>query len=422
MKNRQKQLVGIAAVIVLAIAGLLLGSRIGHSADKDDTSAASASPAADRTSNGDSVVHMPAATQARIGIRTQVLTAQKLKPQLVAYGRLEEDPSRSFVLRAPISGILRSASGSNWPSLGEHLAAGATIGTIQPRFTPAERIGLTTQLTTAESDLKAGTATLAAARSAYHRAKVLNADNKNVSDQVLQDAAARLQAEEAKYQAAKETVQRIQASLQTAKPAGGRQLVVERGGDVIALMAQPGESIEPGSPILRVTNLNHLLARVDIPVGRHVPASVTTAQIVAVGFEREPIPARRIAVAVPAGTPQQGQPPQTEGEAFLFRLANNLFGLRPGLAVTAYIDLPSPPQPGVIVPQSAVVRYQGSGFAYVQTAKDQFVRKQLPLDRPTKSGYFTSHNFQPGDRVVVVGAESLLSEELKSLISGADND
>lgn len=412
----------MGALIVLTIAGLLLGSRIGHSANKDDSEAKSASSAADQTSNGDSVIHMAPATQARIGIRTQALTAQKLKPELVAYGRLEEDPSRSFVLRAPISGILHDPPGSNWPSLGEHLAAGAVVGRIEPRFTPAERIGLSTQLTTAESDLKASTATLAAARSAYHRAKILNADDKNVSDQVLQDATARLQAEEAKYQAAKQTVRQIRASLQAADPAGSRQLVLERGGDVVEVMAQPGESIEPGSPILRVTNLNHLLARVDIPVGQHIPASVTVARIMPVGFGQETIAATRIAIAVPTSVLSSTQLQQTQGEAFLFRLKSTLFGLRPGVSVTAYIDLPGPPRLGVIIPQSAVVRYQGSGFAYVQTAKDQFVRKQLPLDHPTNSGYFTSRNFQPGDRVVVVGAESLLSEELKSLISGADND
>jgi biotin carboxyl carrier protein len=301
--------------------------------------------------------------------------------------------------------------------MGEHLADRAVVGTIQPRFTPSERISLTSQLTTAKSDLIAGTAAVSAARSAYERTKVLNADNKNVSDQVLQDAAARLQAEEARYRAANQTVQQIQASLQSADPAGSRQLVVERGGEVVELIAQPGESIEPGAPILRVAKLNQLLARIDIPVGEHVPASVTTAKIVPVGFESQPIVARRIAVALASGSAVPGQ---AQGEAFLFRLDNITFGLRPGVAVTAYIDSVGPLQEGVIIPQSAVVRFQGSGFAYVQTASNEFLRKQVSLDSPTGGGYFTTRNFQPGDRVVVVGAESLLSEEFKAQISDED--
>ncbi|MGH9582601.1 MAG: hypothetical protein ACRD4O_06670, partial [Bryobacteraceae bacterium] len=236
MTNRQKQF-GFAAAVALAIAGLFIWSRMGNKQDPDATSPI---PAADQAPNRDAVLHMNPATQARVGLRTQVLTAQNLKPELVAYGKLEEDPSRSFTLRAPISGILHYAPGRGWPSLGEHLADGAVIGMIEPRFTPAERLGLNNQLATAESNLKASTATVSAARAAYERTEILNADEKNVSDQVLQDATARLQAEEAKLQAAGQTVRQIEASLRLANPAGGRRLVVERGGDVVELMAQPG--------------------------------------------------------------------------------------------------------------------------------------------------------------------------------------
>jgi hypothetical protein len=356
---------------------------------------------------------MKSANQSRIGLRTQVLQLQSLKPELIAYGKLEEDPSRSFILRAPISGILQYASGRDWPGMGEHLTDGAMIGRIEPRFTPAERISLNNQLTTAESELKASTASVSAARSTYERTKILNADNKNVSDQALQDATARLQAEEARFQAATQTVRQIRGSVQAADPAGSRQLIVERGGEVVELIARPGEAVEPGSPILRVAKLNQLLARIDIPVGQHLPPPVTTARIVPVGFEPEPIPAQRIAVAIAAGTPAQG-------ESFLFRLTESRFGLRPGVSVTAYLDLPGPSQSAVVIPQSAVVRFQGSGFAYVQTAVDEFVRKQVSLERPTRAGYFTTGNFQPGDRVVIAGAQTLLSEEFKSQISDTD--
>lgn len=416
MTKKQRQIGVVAiAVVALALIAMFLRSRMGNSFKDEDEETASPKAAVAQTPNGNSVLHLKSASQSRIGVRTQVLTRQTLKPELVAYGRLEEDPSRSFMLRAPISGILHYAPGRDWPSMGEHLADGAVAGLIEPRFTPAERISLNTQLTTAESELKASTATVSAARSAYERTKILNADNKNVSDQVLQDATARLQAEEGRFQAAIQTVQQIKASLQSADPTGSRRLIVERGGEVVELIAQPGESIEPGSPILRVAKLNQLLARIDIPVGQHVPASVTTARIAPAGFEHEPIPAQRIAVA-PAVDPR------IQGEAFLFRLANNLFGLRPGVAVTAYLNLPGASQPGVVIPQSAVVRFQGSGFAYVQTASDQFVRKQVSLDHATGNGYFVTGNFQPGDRVVAAGAEALLSEEFKSQISGADTD
>jgi hypothetical protein len=399
--------------MAVSVWGLLFLRRTADTPDRQQTEQTRTGSEAARPAGGEPVLHLTPATQVGMGLRTQVLVPQNLKPELVAYGKLEENPSRSFVLRAPISGVLHYAPGREWPSVGEHLADGAVAGIIEPRFTPAERISLNNQLATAQSELTASTATVSAARAAYDRAKVLNEDNKNVSDQVLQDATAHLQAEEARYQAARRTVGHIEASLQSGEPAGTRQLVVERGGEVVELIAQPGEAIEPGSPILRVARLNQLLARVNIPVGQHVPASVTNVKIVPVGFEDEPILAKRIAVA-PAVDPR------IQGEVFLFRLTRIPFGLRPGFAVTAYLNLPGPSQPGVVIPQSAVVRHQGLGFAYVQITTDQFVRRQVSLDNPIDTGYFVSRSFEPGDHVVVAGAESLLSEEFKSQIPETD--
>jgi hypothetical protein len=66
------------------------------------------------------------------------------------------------------------------------------------------------------------------------------------------------------------------------------------------------------------------------------------------------------------------------------------------------------------------VRFQGAGFAYVQIAADAFVRKPVPLDRPTNGGFFVTQDFQPGDPLVVIGAQSLLSEEFKSQVTDTD--
>lgn len=126
--------------MALALIGIFFRSRMGNSFEKEDADAASHQPAVAHAQNGDSVLHIKPATQSRTGLRTQLLTRQELKPELVAYGRLEEDPSRSFILRAPISGILHYAPGRDWPSMGEHLADEAVVGMIEPRFTPAERI------------------------------------------------------------------------------------------------------------------------------------------------------------------------------------------------------------------------------------------------------------------------------------------
>jgi hypothetical protein len=401
----QRTIFVIAAWLALVTASLAT-SGCSRGSQANDATQKAAPERVSQTSAGDPLLRLEPASQTRIGLRTQVLTPQTIQPEIVAYGRLEEDPSRSFILRAPSAGILHFALGRDWPSIGQHLADNDLVGMMEPRLVPAERIALTNQLATARSEFSASTASVAAARSAYERARILNADNKNVSDRVVEDATARLNAEEARLKTATDTIQLLENSLQSAGPTGNRPLTVERGGDVVEIMAQPGESIEQGSPILRIARLDRLLARVDVPVGQHIPATFSRARIFAVGYENTPIPGENIALAATVD-------PKSQGESFLFRLTRTMFGLRPGLAVTARISVPGPRAKGVVIPSSAIVRVAGNSYAYVQIGSDQFVRKQVPLENPVEGGYFTATKLLAADRVVVEGAQLLLSEEFK---------
>jgi hypothetical protein len=160
-----------------------------------------------------------------------------------------------------------------------------------------------------------------------------------------------------------------------------------------------------------VAKLDRLFARVDVPVGEHVPPTVPTARIVAVGYEDAPVLADRVGLAATSD-------PAAQGQSFLFRLRETRFGLRPGLAVTARIALSGPRTQGIVIPSSALVRLAGKSYVYVQTAANEFVRKEVTLDQPTEDGYLSARTVAAGDRVVVQGAQLLLSEEFKSQIAG----
>lgn len=409
MNRLFKLVLGVAAAAI--VAGLLIRSFLANRAElareaQSDQPIASASGVR-RGANGETVIRFAPEMQQRLGIAAEALAGTRRPLEALAYGHLEEDPSRSFVVRAPVAGNARDAANRAWPEVGQTLADGTVIGAVEPRLAPADRITLGDRLSSARADEESGRASLAAAQAALDRARMLNADDKNMSDKAVQDAEARAAAERARLAAAGRSVRLIQSSLASMDGAAA-PLAVDRGGQVVEVMAHPGESVEAGQPVVRVARFDRLLARVDVPAGDVVPAGVPAALIVPLGYESRPIRAQRVSLAAAID-------PKTQGQAFLFRVPDPSFALRPGLSVTAYLQLPGAARQGVVVSRAAVVHQAGRTWVYVQTAAGQFARREVSLEDPTAEGWFT-RSIAAGTRIVTAGAQALLSEEFKSQI------
>jgi hypothetical protein len=398
----------LAIVVAAAIVGGLVWSYLAHRSELA-AEGQSDQPIKNPTrvtqgSGGEVVVKFDPETQRRMDIQTAPVVLLSKRQEIAAYGHLEEDPSRSFVLRAPLAGTIQ---GEPWPNTGQTLPDRSGIGHIEPRLAPVDRITLADRLAAAKGDTESGTAALAAARAALERARTLNADDKNVADRVVQEAEAKVAAEQAHLGAATQTVKLIESSLASTQDRT-IPLELERGGQVVEVLAHPGESIEAGQPILRVMRFDQLLARVDVPAGETVSGNVATARLAILGREDRPLRGERVALAPSVD-------PKTQGQPFVFRVSDPSLTLRPGLALTAYLDVPGPPRAGVAIVRSAVVRQAGKSWAYVQTAADLFARREVVLEEPTAEGWFT-RSLKAGDRVVIAGAQTLLSEEFKSQI------
>lgn len=401
----------LGGVAIAVIAGALIWSFLANRAElaaeaQSDQPIASASRVS-KSASGDTIVKFTAEMQQRLDIRIEAVAAATKPREIVAYGHLEEDPSRSFVSRAPVSGTAHEAPGHRWPDLGQTVADGTTLGSIEPRLAPADRITLGDRLSSARAEAESGQAALAAAQAALTRDRTLNADDKNVADRVVQEAEAKVAAEQARVTAADRSIRLIESSL-TSMSSAAVPLELDRGGQVVEVLVHPGESIEAGQPMVRVTRFDRLLARVDVPAGDVAAGNIVAANIVPLGYENRPIRGERISLAAAVD-------PKTQGQPFLFRVPDPSFTLRPGLSVTAYLEVPGAPRKGVVVPRAAVVRQSGKTWVYVQTAADQFVRREVNLEDPTAEGWFT-RSLSPGDRVASTGAQALLSEEFKSQI------
>ncbi len=407
----------LLAVVILAVsAGLLFWSYQNHHAQlvaEATAGTAIENPAKVVTENGEPVVSLDDEIQDKMGVKSEVIRAVTERPHVVAYGVLEEDTAGSFILRAPLAGTIQGSAGKAWPAPGDTLADGLNIGQIEPRLAPADRVNLNDRLASAQADVESIRPGLAAAQTALARTRTLNADDKNVSDRALQEAEARVATEQAKLNGAQQSVRLLTAALASTRDAAV-PLELTRGGVVVEVLAHPGEAAESGQPLLRLARFDKLLARVDVPAGEAVAPGITTASIVPLGNNARPLTGERINFAAAID-------PKTQGQPFLFRITDSSNSLRPGLSVTAWLETPGTARTGAVVPRAAVLWQGGKSWVYVQTDKEKFARREVVLEDPATTGWFT-RSLKPDDKVVTRGAQMLLSEEFKSQIRVEDDN
>jgi multidrug efflux pump subunit AcrA (membrane-fusion protein) len=260
---------------------------------------------------------------------------------------------------------------------------------LRPRRISFGRVLDPTPLVTLDDDLASAEAALAASRAEYERSQKLLAAGENTSRKNAETAEAQFRADEIKA-----------SGLQ-------RRALLEWG---------PAFAVsDPGARRTLIDKLvkgSVSLVRLDLLPGDALPEEPKRAVLLALGREKEPIVTDSIAAAADVD-------PKTQAQGYLLRVENAPFPLRPGMALTGWLELPEAPRAGFAVPRSAVLRHDGRTWVYVQEEEEKFLRKPVTLDSPLEGekGWFVdgqTGGIGPDDLLVVTGAESLLSEELKA--------
>jgi hypothetical protein len=222
------------------------------------------------------------------------------------------------------------------------------------------------------------------------RAKQLKKDS-NISERAFQDAQTAFSQNRAAAQA-------LLLKIQT----GWGRKIAENLGPVEV----PSGTQRQPDKILEGLRENTILIRIDLPQGERLENQAQTARIVSLAESATPVTATCFDL-LPA------MDPQTQQQGILFSADQSPTNrLTPGEAVTAFIKIPGEPVSGVVVPVGAILRHEGKAWAYVQTETNQFSRTEIPLDRFTDNGWFVSENLSATNRVVVTGAQTVLSAEL----------
>jgi len=268
---------------------------------------------------------------------------------------------------------------------------GLKTETLQPAELPMEvkgygRVVDPAPLSMLLAEEISASASLEASTKEYQRLKGLYAQEQNVSTRALEAAEATMKKDQALVEAAK-----TKLSLTVGQAAMNQSNVQE--------------VIRP------FTSFQAALVRIDLPFGESLKVTPQSGRMAALSAEEHPIPAEFLGPAPAAD-------PQTQGQGFLFVLRTN--ALPPGAAVIGWLQMPGETQRGIIVPRAAIVRHEGELFVYVQTDEETFRRQEIHAERPVENGWFVRTGLAPPDKVVVTGAQQLLSEELKAMSGGEE--
>jgi hypothetical protein len=245
-------------------------------------------------------------------------------------------------------------------------------------------------LITLNAQIASARAVLDASRAEFERTKFLHAHQQNISLKDLETAQARFHTDEAQFD-------RL------------NQQLADQWGEEIAAMTPD----KRGALISALVRRTVALIRVSLPTGQSPAAVPGWARVTVLGFERQPLTTRRVWIA-PAVDPM------FQGQSYLLEVAEGKFPLRPGAAVSAAMEMQTPQRRGVVVPDSAVVRTDDHTWVYAQITPTRFERRRIALTQPAARGWFVTAGFAPGDRIVVTGAQALLSRELQSQIRTED--
>jgi biotin carboxyl carrier protein len=217
--------------------------------------------------------------------------------------------------------------------------------------------------------------------------------------------------------------EQLAAGTAVGQVSDAKPLATPRSGIVTRIGAQPGELVQAGQELLQLMDFTAPTARIiwRSDLAGPPPAMITVRPLdgTAVGVQAQLM---RTSTEVDS---------LTRAPVYLYRLATAWQGARPGTPVSATVsDRRTSADPAarasgdqIFVPNAAVVQWNALSWVYVERSARHYVRLRLLTDRATTGGYLVPRgDLVSGDRVVVRGAQQLLSQEFSAQSAGGDDD
>jgi hypothetical protein len=287
--------------------------------------------------------------------------------------------------KAPESRVSRGTNGEIFITLDEETQKAMGLQVVELAVSESNeeikgyaRVLDPSTLASASADLIIAEAASAASQAELSRLKTLAAQN-NTSQRALQTAEAAAARDQAQLDAGK---------LKLAA-AWGRGLAERKDLPVLIKLLSGQESA---------------LVQVEVPLGSELKAAPEIIRLA--NLQGQTASADFVG-------PASAVTPQFQSRGFIYLLATNSLGVAPGANLSAFLAMPGKPKSGVEVPREAIVRRNGDGWVYAQREPQKFERVAVPLDKLLSKGWFVHDSLKAGDKIVIQGAQQLLSEEQK---------
>ena len=243
---------------------------------------------------------------------------------------------------------------------------------------------LTNAYASAQAALQTAQARAEVSRSAFQRARNLGP----YATQVQVETA------EGTYQTDQATLSAAQSQLRTLAATAQQEW-----GAVI------GKAIIERAPVVtRLIERADFLVQVTLPPGERLTGRPDTA------FAEVPPQSERVALRYVSAATRTDQ--RIQGLS-LFYLVSGDSGLLPGMSTLAFITGDRAAR-GILVPEEAVVHWQGGAWFYREVGEDGYARHPLPPDAAMSSDSFVIGDLTGETEIVTRGAQALLSEEARA--------
>jgi hypothetical protein len=245
----------------------------------------------------------------------------------------------------------------------------------------------------------------------YQRLKLLNEDDKNVSDKVVQDALVAVNGDKAKISASELQLSNLQNAVKL------------QWGETLSNIVF-SDKLAPH--LANLLNRKNVLVQVSLPPESSSPTIGSTLNL-------SPLNTSSIIKAIYVSPAAQSD---ANGYGKTFYYSAPAEQLRIGMRVIAEADASSSKttsnknNTGVVIPNQAIVWFGGKPWAYFKQGKnkagdDQFMRKPISTDTEVSAGIdsgWLNQDIDSQSEVVVSGAQLLLSEEFKNQIKNENDD